>query len=137
MFEAGLDLNVASSILGSSNRTAGVANEHGQTRFCANHGASAADHVSPLRRSPRGGTQAQALHLLRPVAVHCFRAANLSGKPVRYRSLSAQSDSQALPHGFLQHGSEEHAGQRQSGSRLPHQCRLRAKPDYHRAQVLR
>ncbi len=48
MFEAGLDLNVARSIPGFSNRTVGVANEHGKTRFCAGHGASAADHVSPL-----------------------------------------------------------------------------------------
>lgn len=131
VFDAGLDLNIARSITGSSNRTAARVHEHGKIRFFSSHGTSAADHFSPLCRSLRWGAQGQALHLSRSVSVHGLCVTDLSGESARHRSLSAQSGDQAVPHGFSQHGGAEHAVQRERSKGLAYLCRLRPEPDQH------
>src|SRR5450759_976616 len=122
MLYSGLDLNCAADICHPArNSFAGGIDGHGQAGFRADHGASATDDVSSLRSALRGRTQSQNVFLPRSVSLHGVRAAYLSRKPARHRSLPGSTSGQALSHGHPQQRSPQHLGQCERGARL---CRL-------------
>src|SRR5664280_2505438 len=125
MFYSGLDLNCAADICHPArNSFAGGIDGHGQAGVRADHGASATDDVSSLRSALRGRTQSQNVFLPRSVSLHGVRAAYLSRKPARHRSLPGSTSGQALSHGHPQQRSPQHLGQCERGARLARLCRL-------------
>src|ERR1700751_2245914 len=96
-FLTGLDLNlqVASGTVPAI-LAAGSLDASTPARLCAAHAPSSAQHVSSLRGALRRRAQGQELLLSGSVSVHGLCAADLSGKPARYRGVPASTVLQAL-----------------------------------------
>src|SRR5215204_3593568 len=75
---------------------AGADDVRGQAGVCANHGASAASHLSPNRYSLFGRTEGQVVLLSGSVLEHGIRAADIPREPARYRGVFASAAFQAL-----------------------------------------
>ena len=86
MFRSGLDLNFVADICHPARQPfAGGVDEFGKTGVRADHGASAADDVSPLCDALRGRAQSQIVLVPRSIPVHGLCAAYLSGEPAGHR----------------------------------------------------
>lgn len=125
MIWPGLDLNLEPPFCHPAGNTlAGGPDAQGQAGVRTGHWASAADHVWALRGTLRREPQDQELFLFRSVSLYGLCPADLSRELARYRSVSACSRKQALPHGDQEPSFAQHSGRRQRESRLAHLCRL-------------
>ncbi len=86
-------------------------------------------YVPALRATLPGRAICKTVPLSRPVLQHGVRAAYLSGKPSRYRSLFVRTSRQALSHGYPFQGRAQHTLRRQRATRLAYLCRLCSSPD--------
>ncbi len=107
------DLNCSSSVRHASSlnsRLEQSVDVHRKTCFLAGNGSPASAYLSSLcstlRRQPRYKT----LHVPRSVPLYGIRSADLSGKPVRYRSLPQSTEQQALPYGHTLQSCTQHTG---------------------------
>src|ERR1700737_4066467 len=100
MFFFGLDLNFNSGICEPAlTFVAGIADEPGQTCLRAAYPTFGADDLSPLCGQVRRRAQDQEFLVPRSISVHGLRAADVSRKPARHRSLPAGSHCAALSPG--------------------------------------
>jgi hypothetical protein len=87
----------------------GVKHVYRPARFFPSDRPPADAYVPALRATLPGRAVCKTLSLSRPVPQHGVRAANLSGEPSRYRSLSASTSKQTLSHGHPLQGRAQHA----------------------------
>lgn len=123
---SGLDFNFDfEQTLGCSRLLAGNPHAPRQTRFLADHDASATDNFPALRRRAPRRSQGQGLYLLGSVSRNGLCAIDLSGVASRYRSQSARTGQASLPHGIsLCDAVSQYAGQCERDAALADLCRL-------------
>jgi hypothetical protein len=110
--------------------------ELGQNDFFSVDGLSSFFGVPAMRRSLQRQPQAPAFFLLGSVPVHGIRAADLSRKPARYRSVFAFCGHEALPHGYPRRHCTQYASECQSSARLAHLRRLCPSADCYRTPAV-
>src|SRR6266851_4616892 len=113
------------------------ADEFWQIDLCTTDGLSSFQEFSTLCQTLPGRLQTQDIFLLGSVSLHELRAANLSRKSARYRSLPARATHQALPSRHSRPSLAQYLGPCELGTRLAHLRRLRAGVDYPRSSALR
>src|SRR6266566_3621911 len=111
-------------ICGHSHLMKGMSDECWQHCLLATYGPSASARIPQVCATVPGRLQSPELYLPGPVSLDGFCTTNVSGKPARYRVLSARRWQQALPHGHPRFRVSQHAGGCQRDSRLAHLCRL-------------
>ena len=115
----------------------GVKHVYGPARFFPSDRPPADAYIPALCATLPRRTVCKTVSLFRPVSQHGVRAADLSGEPSRYRSLSACTLKQALSHGLPLQGRAQHALRCQRATRLAHLCRLRPGSDQNRTTSVR
>src|SRR5215475_1662374 len=110
--------------------------ELGQNDFLSVDGLPSFFGIPPMRRSLQRQPQAPEFFLLGSVPVYGIRAADVSRKPARYRSVFAFCGHEALPHGYPRWHCTQYAGECQSSARLAHLRRLCPSADRYRTPAL-
>src|SRR6266404_991641 len=105
------------------------ADEFWQIDLCTTDGLSSFQEFSTLCQTLPRRLQTQDFFLLGSVSLHELRAANLSRKSARHRSLSARATHQALPSGYSRPSLAQYPGPCELGPRLAHLRRLCASAD--------
>ena len=129
---SGLDFNFDfEQTLGCSRLLAGNPHAPRQTRFLADHDASASDNFPALRCRASWRSQGQGLHLLGSVPRNGFCATDLSRVASRYRSQSSRTSQASVSHGIsLCDAVSQYAGQCERDAALADLCRLCSASDW-------
>jgi len=123
---SGLDFNFDfEQTWGCSRLLAGNSHAPRQTRFLADHDASATDNFPALRRRTPRRSQGQGLYLLGSVPRDGLCSIDISGVAARYRSQSARTGQAPVPHGIsMCDAVAQYVGQCERNAALADLCRL-------------